>query len=136
MCCPLDLPPGIYGVCNWSLGLYNWPAGHNPLNPLNYGTYGYKSGFRVQNQPESCSELRTDFSPAVYFYVFSPIEIPPHASVLQHTILSTVYNIQSYIRKGKCRPATPAAPPVSRSGDPPWILKWAGLESSGRRLNS
>ena len=43
----------------------------------------------------------------------------------------------SYIRKGKCRPATPTTPTaVSRSGDPPRILKWAGLESSGRRLNS
>ena len=39
----------------------------------------------------------------------------------------------SYIRKGKYRPATPATPP-SRSGDPPWVLKWAGLESSGRRI--
>ena len=26
--------------------------------------------------------------------------------------------------------------PPSGSGYPPWILKWAGLESSGRRLNS
>ena len=25
---------------------------------------------------------------------------------------------------------------MSRSGDPPWILKWAGLESSGQRLIS
>ena len=42
----------------------------------------------------------------------------------------------SYIRKEKYRPATttPAtATAVSRSGDPPWILKRGGLESSGRR---
>ena len=39
----------------------------------------------------------------------------------------------SYIRKGKCRPATT---PMSRSGYPSWILKWAGLESSGQRLIS
>ena len=33
---------------------------------------------------------------------------------------------------GKYRPATipPASP--SRSGDPPWVLKQDGLESSGR----
>ena len=45
----------------------------------------------------------------------------------------------SYIRKGKCRPATTPTPtptPPSRSGYPPWILKRGGLESSGRRLNS
>ena len=49
----------------------------------------------------------------------------------------------SYIRKEKYRPATttPAtatttATAVSRSGYPPWILKRAGLESSGQRLLS
>ena len=45
----------------------------------------------------------------------------------------------SYIRKEKYRPPTPtttAAAAVSRSGDLPWILKRAGLESSGQRLNS
>ena len=41
------------------------------------------------------------------------------------------------IRKEKCRPATTTTPAtVSRSGYPPWILKWSGLESSGRRLIS
>ena len=42
--------------------------------------------------------------------------------------------LESYIRKGKYRPATTTttpAPPVSRSGYPPWILKRGGLESSG-----
>ena len=47
----------------------------------------------------------------------------------------------SYIRKEKYRPATttPAtatATAVSRSGYPLWILKRAGLESSGRILIS
>ena len=39
----------------------------------------------------------------------------------------------------KYRPATTtpaAATPVSRSGYPPWILKRAGLESSGRIASS
>ena len=40
---------------------------------------------------------------------------------------------ESYIRKGKCRPATTPTTP-SRSGYPPWILKQGGLESSGQRL--
>ena len=45
----------------------------------------------------------------------------------------------SNIRKGKYSPATTTTTPaatatatVSRSGDPPWILKRGGLESSGR----
>ena len=43
----------------------------------------------------------------------------------------------SYIRKGKYNPAPPpAAPPASRSGDPPQTLQRAELESSGQRLNS
>ena len=44
----------------------------------------------------------------------------------------------SYIRKGKYRPATPttAAAAPSRSGDPPWILKSSGLESSVQILIS
>ena len=46
--------------------------------------------------------------------------------------------IKSYIRKGKCRPATTTTPTPtpSRSGYPPLTLQRAGLESSGRRLNS
>ena len=46
---------------------------------------------------------------------------------------------ESYIRKEKYRPATTTPTPataVSHSGDPPWILKQAGLESSGQRLIS
>ena len=46
---------------------------------------------------------------------------------------------KSYIRKEKYRPATTpvaSAAPMSCSIYPPWILKWAGLESSGRRLIS
>ena len=48
----------------------------------------------------------------------------------------------SYIRKEKYRLATTpaaaaaAAAAPSRSGDPPWILKRGGLESSGQRLIS
>ena len=44
---------------------------------------------------------------------------------------------------GKYRPANPtaaaaaaAAPAVSRSGDPPWIIKRAGLESSDQIMSS
>ena len=46
--------------------------------------------------------------------------------------LLTLGRLTSYIRKGKCRPATPTPTPTppSRSGYPPWILKWAGVESS------
>ena len=41
-------------------------------------------------------------------------------------------------RKGKYLPATTTTTPTppSRSGDPPWILKWAGLVSFGRKLIS
>ena len=42
----------------------------------------------------------------------------------------------SYIRKGKCCPATTPTTTPSCSGDPPLILKRVGLESSGRRLIS
>ena len=46
----------------------------------------------------------------------------------------------TYIRKEKYRPATtPAAaatPMYVTLTGPPWILKWAGLESSGQRLIS
>ena len=37
----------------------------------------------------------------------------------------------SYIRKEKKRPATTTTTALWRSGDPPWILKRARLESSG-----
>ena len=43
--------------------------------------------------------------------------------------------IESNIRKGKSRPATPTTP-VSRSGESPGILKRGGLESSGRIASS
>ena len=43
----------------------------------------------------------------------------------------------SYMRKGKKRSATTTTPAtVSRSGYPPWILKLAGLESSGQIVYS
>ena len=65
----------------------------------------------------------------------------------QHKIVKTkseivskciAYFAVSNIRKGKYRPATTTtdAAAVSQSGDPPWILKWAGLESSGQNLYS
>ena len=59
-----------------------------------------------------------------------------HLPFLSNIETQVYYNQPSYIRKGKCRPATTTTPPVSRSGYPPWILKRAGLESSGRRLIS
>ena len=54
--------------------------------------------------------------------------------------LDLSYYWESYIRKEKYCPATTtpaaAATPVSRSGYPPWVLKWGRLESSGRELIS
>ena len=62
--------------------------------------------------------------------------IDPHLTflwiVLYTRLNYSIYSILSYIRKDKYRPATTPTPPVSRSGYPPWILKWAGPESSGR----
>ena len=43
---------------------------------------------------------------------------------------------KSNIKKEKCRPATTPTTTPSRSGYPPWILKRAGLESSGRIASS
>ena len=48
-------------------------------------------------------------------------------------LITVITTFLSYIRKGKYRPATTTP---SRSGYLPWILKWVGLESSGRRLIS
>ena len=59
--------------------------------------------------------------------------------LLRHAQGTPPLTLQSYIRKGKYRPATtttPAAAAPSRSGYPPLTLQRAGLESSGRRLNS
>ena len=62
--------------------------------------------------------------------------IDPHLTflwiVLYTSLNYSIYSILSYIRKDKYCPATTPTPPVSRSGYPPWILKWAGPESSGR----
>ena len=58
--------------------------------------------------------------------------------LLDNTRYLAIQDIQqSYIRKGKYCPATPTpTPTLSHSGDPPLTLQRAGLESSGRRLNS
>ena len=46
--------------------------------------------------------------------------------------------VESYLRKGKCRPATAPSPPPSPSGYPPptWPLKEGGRASSCQRLIS
>ena len=73
-----------------------------------------------------------------YFPVLASIPGVPWNRWLHNTLKIGYCNtalLVSYIRKGKYRPATTTTT-VSRLGYPPWILKWAGLESSGRRLNS
>ena len=57
--------------------------------------------------------------------------------ILSDLIIWTSRSLNPKIRKGKyCPTTTTTATAVSRSGDPPWILKRAGLESSGQRLIS
>ena len=65
-----------------------------------------------------------------------------HAMIMVQPI-QDVPNLPSYIRRGKYCPAAtpppPPPPPPSCIGDPSWILKRDGLNSSGQRrisLNS
>ena len=67
----------------------------------------------------------------------TPASLLPYAkadricwAIVKSTWYITILIGQSYIRKGKYRPATPTAS-VSRSGDPPGNLKRGRLESFG-----
>ena len=60
-----------------------------------------------------------------YFPTYSEIWSPPVLPLLERR--STVLLLLLLLLLHLC---------MSRSGDPPWILKWAGLESSDRRLIS
>ena len=61
-----------------------------------------------------------------------PLDLERRSTVLLLLLLLChAQGTPSNIRKEKYCPATTTTP-VSRSGDPPWILKRGGLESSGR----
>ena len=54
---------------------------------------------------------------------------PPYNSMCEFYL---IFMLESYITHEDFRPSVR----LSRSWDPPWILKWGELESSGQRLIS
>ena len=84
----------------------------------------------TQTDPHICLQERvTQTKPKMTLYDRRKLHL-----FFSNCVENAIKEVQtSNIRKGKYRPATTTtpAPPVSRSGYPPWILKRAGLESSG-----